>query len=300
MKLHRLLVAALSSVLAVGTVVGIGTTTAQAQEREQYYLSVGDSYAVGYQPNGDLTHGFAQQLLPKAKKRGYDLTLVNVACGGATTESILNRKGCSKDRRAVGAKSYYPLTQAQAAAQFLRRHRGEVALVTISIGGNDITACGRGVPDPIQCVTDTVVGINENVTTLARDLRKAAGKRVRIVGTTYPDVLLGQWVREPVDQTIAQLSVVAFRQFINPALKSAYSGADGEFVDVTRATGAYGPLDDLVTLPPYGQIPAPVAEVCRLTWFCQKGDIHARTKGYGVIADLIAKRLPRKSAPGNG
>jgi lysophospholipase L1-like esterase len=280
--------------------IGLGATTAQAKDREHYYLSVGDSYAVGYQPNGDLTHGFAQQLLPKAKKRGYDLTLVNLACGGATTESILNRKGCSKDRRAVGAKSYYPLPQARAAAQFLRRHRGDVALVTISIGGNDITACGRGVANPIQCVADTVTGINKNVTTLASKLRKAAGPKVRIVGTTYPDVLLGQWVREPVDKSIAELSVLAFRQFINPALKGAYTGVDGEFVDVTRATGAYGPLTDVVTLPPYGEIPVPVAEVCRLTWYCQKGDIHARTKGYGVIADLIAQRLPRKAAPGKG
>ncbi len=297
MRASRLLAAALS-----GAVIwGAGTVAAHAQGADpRYYLSVGDSYAVGYQPNGNLTHGFAQQLLPKARKRGHDLTLVNLACGGATTTSILNRKGCSKDRRAVGTKSYAPLTQTQAAARFLRNHRGDVELVTISIGGNDITACGRGVPDPIQCVADTVTGINTNVTELARTLRKAAGPKVRFVGTTYPDVLLGQWVREPVNKPIAQLSTLAFKQFINPALRSAYAKADGEFVDVTRATGAYGPLTDLTTLPPYGRIPVPVAEVCRLTWYCQKGDIHARTNGYDVIADLIAHRLPRKKIPGRG
>ena len=52
--------------------------------------------------------------------------------------------------------------------------------------------------------------------------------------------------------------------------------------------------------PPYGRIPVPVAEVCRLTWYCQKGDIHARTNGYRVIADLISRRLPRLAAPGRG
>ena len=160
MKASRLLAAALS-----GAVIwGAGTVAAHAQGADpRYYLSVGDSYAVGYQPNGNLTHGFAQQLLPKARKRGHDLTLVNLACGGATTTSILNRKGCSKDRRAVGTKSYAPLTQTQAAARFLRNHRGDVELVTISIGGNDITACGRGVPDPIQCVAQTVTGINTTI-----------------------------------------------------------------------------------------------------------------------------------------
>ena len=72
------------------------------------------------------------------------------------------------------------------------------------------------------------------------------------------------------------------------------------FVDVTRATGAYGTLEDLTVWPPYGRIPVPVAEVCRLTWYCQKGDIHARTNGYRVIADLISRRLPRLAAPGRG
>lgn len=295
----------MARVLALGVagavVGGIGVLPAPAQAApERYYLSVGDSYAVGYQPNGDLTHGFAQQLLPKAKKRGHDLTLVNLACGGATTSSILYRKGCGKQRRAVGTPSYAPLTQTQAAARFLRHHRGQVALVTVSIGGNDITACGRGVPDPIGCVAETVARINTNVTELAARLRKAAGPKVRIVGTTYPDVLLGQWVYEPVDKQIATLSILAFRQFINPSLRSAYAAAGGQFVDVTRATGAYGPLDEFTTLPPYGRIPVPVAKVCRLTWYCQKGDIHARTSGYGVIADLIARRLPRKVVPALG
>ena len=278
---------------------GAGATAAQADTHRQYYLSVGDSYALGYQPNGDLTHGFAQQLVPRAAKRGYDLTLVNVACGGATTESILYRKGCSKDRRPVGAKPYWPLTQTQAAARFLRKHRGDVKLVTVSIGGNDITSCASD-PDPITCVAETVARINTNVTRLAATLRKAAGKRVLIVGTTYPDVLLGQWVREPVNQSIARLSVLAFRQFINPALRQAYASADGEFVDVTRATGAYGSLERTTTFPPFGEIPVPVANVCRLTWYCQKGDIHAQTNGYRVIARMVAHRLPRKVAPGRG
>jgi len=86
------------------------------------------------------------------------------------------------------------------------------------------------------------------VTKLVKGLRKAGGKRVRIVGTTYPDVLLGAWVRPPVNQEIAKLSVIAFQSVINPALKSAYASANGKFVDVTAATGAYGSLDEMTTL----------------------------------------------------
>jgi len=38
----------------------------------------------------------------------------------------------------------------------------------------------------------------------------------------------------------------------------------------------------------------PVANVCRLTYYCVYRDIHARTGGYKVIAELIAKTLPRR------
>ena len=53
--------------------------------------------------------------------------------------------------------------------------------------------------------------ISENVTRIAARLRRAAGRKVRIVGTTYPDVILGQWVGENADPELAKLSVVAFK-----------------------------------------------------------------------------------------
>jgi len=64
------------------------------------------------------------------------------------------------------------------------------------------------------------------------------------------------------------------------------------FVDVTAATGAYGPFDTTV-LAPYGTIPTPVGRVCRLTFFCTLLDIHMTTAGYGLIARLEAAKLPR-------
>jgi hypothetical protein len=107
-------------------------------------------------------------------------------------------------------------------------------------------------------------------------------------------VILGQWVRPPVNQDLAKLSVVAFKSLINPALSDTYKAVGGRLVDVTKATGAYGSLEELTTLAPYGQIPVPVAKVCKLTWYCEKGDIHSRKSGYGVIADLIVATLPRR------
>jgi lysophospholipase L1-like esterase len=268
---------------------------ASAASKTEYYVSLGDSYAVGYQPGqGSTTEGFADQVVTKARKRGYSLKLVNFGCGGATTTSIIKAKGCARQARAIGGPGYGGRTQADAASRFLRAHRGQVTLVTVSIGGNDVTACARGGSDPVACVAGAVEGIKKNVGTLSKQLRSAAGKDVRIVGTTYPDVILGQWVREPVNQDLAKLSVVAFKSLINPALKATYGKVKGRLVDVTRATGAYGSLDEMTTLAPYGRIPVPVAKVCELTWYCSNGDIHSHKSGYGVIADLIVGTLPRR------
>jgi hypothetical protein len=33
-----------------------------------------------------------------------------------------------------------------------------------------------------------------------------------------------------------------------------------------------------------------VATVCALTWFCAKGDIHAKTPGYTLIGKLVVAR----------
>src|ERR1044072_5510675 len=68
-----------------------------AKAKPQYYVSLGDSYAAGYQrfsANEARTtrDGFAYPLFGKARKRGYELKLVNFGCGGETSASILKRK----------------------------------------------------------------------------------------------------------------------------------------------------------------------------------------------------------------
>ena len=266
-----------------------------ATVKPQFYVSLGDSYAAGYQPvprpKGATTrHGFAYQLVGEARKRGYNLKLVNFGCGGETTVSILTRtKKCTG--LGPGGVDYAGKTQAAAAERFVRTHRGQVGLVTVSIGGNDITFCA-GQPDPVACVGPALETVKANGAKLLKGLRKAAGPKTRIVGITYPDVILGQWLTG--NQELAKLSVVAFQSAINPALKAIYESVGGKFVDVTAASGAYTPLEQTTTLAPYGQIPAAVAEVCTLTYYCRYQDIHPKTSGYALIAKLIAATLPLK------
>jgi lysophospholipase L1-like esterase len=281
----------LTLMLCALAVAALAPAAAEAAAKpKKLYVSLGDSYATGVQDRGSTRKGYANQLLPAARRRGWNLKLVNFGCGGETSSSILERKSaCSGP--APGGQRYGGTTQVAAAERFLRRNRGKVALITVSIGGNDVTACAAQ-PDPVACVGPAVQTMEKNVRTLVKRLRKAAGKKVRIVGLTYPDVILGDWVRG--NQSLAELSVVAFRDFINPALKKQYESVKGSFVDVTAATGAYGSLDETTELAPYGVIPRPVAEVCQLTFYCETRNIHARSNGYKLIADLIAKTLPRR------
>lgn len=272
----------------------------------QFYVSLGDSYASGYQPPaagaaaGNTKEGFVYQLPAMAARRGWKLRVVNFACGGATTTSLLKQKDCAPPALGPGAGNYGGKTQIQAAEAFLKKNRRKVGLITVSIGGNDVTGCVREQATAIACVAGAIRPLGENVRTIARRLRKAAGPHVRIVGTTYPDVILGMLLT-PGGELLGRLSVDAFRSMINPTLANAYRAVGGTFVDVTAATGAYTPLDQTTTVEGLGTIPVAVAKVCDLTWFCAVQDIHARKSGYTIIADLVARTLPKngqRAAPG--
>jgi lysophospholipase L1-like esterase len=284
---------------ACAAILALAPAAAAGQPPKRLYVSLGDSYASGWQPTGvgqgrNTRNGFAYQVPALAARRGYRLVLVNFGCGDATTTSLIERKGCPPVALGPRGRASPRRTQLGAAERFLRTHRRRTALVSVSIGGNDVTACVRAA-DPVSCVATAATTIRRNVTTIARRLRRAAGRRVRIVGTTYPDVLLGAWVSgDPTSQSLAGLSVIAFQSLINPALRQAYRSARARFVDVTAASGAYTPFDRVTTLYPYGTVPVAVARVCELTYYCAFRDIHLRTDGYRLIADLVARQLPRR------
>ncbi len=282
---------------AVAGLLAVPSTAQAASKSPTYYVSLGDSYSVGYQPGLGATPGYTAFV---AQKTHY--TLANFGCGGATTTSLLSTIGCpDKLPHTAGAVPYPTTTQAAAAEAFLTAHKGHIGLITVSIGGNDVTSCAAKA-NPISCVASAVTTISSNVSTLATALRAAAGPRVPLIGLTYPDVILGTYVYPTQPPTasrisLAKLSVVAFRSLINPTLTKAYGSAGGVLVDVTAATGAYTSLARTVRLRPYGTIPVPVASVCTLTWFCSQGNIHATTKGYTLIGRLaVAKFVAMRRA----
>ena len=128
-----LLTMACLSVLGIVVVPGVSSAKAKVKAPEKYYLSLGDSYSVGYQPvplpDGAATVGFTGYAAKKLK-----LQLENFGCGGATTASLAGFTGV------CGVTGYGPPaatdaatipsgdSQVTAAEGFIAAHAGQVAL----------------------------------------------------------------------------------------------------------------------------------------------------------------------------
>ena len=120
-----------TKIVALVALVTVGTlalpTVAQARSRPSsptYYVSLGDSYSVGYQPGLGATPGYTAYVAARTR-----LKLVNFGCSGATTTSILDSLGCSivlPDT--IGGVTYPSTTQAAAAEAFITAHHGHIGL----------------------------------------------------------------------------------------------------------------------------------------------------------------------------
>src|ERR1700688_1064195 len=82
-----------------------------------YYLSLGDSYSVGYQPGLGATAGYTAYVAKKLK-----MQLENFGCGGAPPGSILTAIGCLESGfgpvAATNVAPYHSITQEAAAMAF--------------------------------------------------------------------------------------------------------------------------------------------------------------------------------------
>ncbi len=309
---------ALPLALSVGLAAAPGASQAtvpRAKQTPVYYVSLGDSYSVGFQPTAisptDPTGGTSGYTAYVAHRE--HLKLENFGCGGATTSSIVGRTGCG-DPAALHPVLYPTTTQEQAALAFIAAHPGQVGLITISIGGNDITGCTQSDPTTAAaCLTSADSRITTNLTGLVSSLNTgltSAGDKAKIVGLTYPDVILGAWVNPggAAAQTLAAESVQAFDLLVNPTLKSVYTSAvpNGIFVDVTNApyreatAGSDTPLTLTQKTKKFGLIPDAVHEICQLTYFCSLQNIHANTRGYRFIGKLIVAALQPMASTQDG
>src|SRR5205823_2305506 len=140
-----------------------------------YYVSLGDSLAVGVQPSTSgnsvrTNQGYADDLYNSVRSSRPGLQLVKFGCSGETTETMTRGGIC---RYANGS-------QLAAATAFLRAHRGSVAFLTIDMGANDVDACAPGGNVDAGCVLKGFSRIQAQLPDILQQLRTAGGSQLRI------------------------------------------------------------------------------------------------------------------------
>lgn len=290
---HRGVAAAVGFTLATA-LLGSGFATggppaAEARPRSGlppgvYYLSLGNSLAQGFQPIGGphtnepaagYRQGYPEQLLKLLRDGGRPrLRLVEMGCGGESTATMIAASRCRRDTG----------SQLGDAVEFLDAHPGEVALVTIDIGSNDIV---------LDCDADLACAFGQiatNLPVILATLRQHAGPDVPIVGMNYYSPFVTEWFGDPaLGQAAATLAVV-----FNDLLEGIYAAAGVPVADVETAF-AVTDFTTIVELRRVGPVPLSVHNACTLTWMCapppRGPDIHANTRGHAVIAEAFATVL---------
>ena len=263
--------------VAVWGVAGAAPTVAAPDAGPHYYLSLGDSLAFGYQPDlvaaGDLDaadyRGYAEDF---AAMRPH-LTLVNYGCPGETSGTMLAGHcpwpGTLHDPYG-GAPS-----QAAAALAFLRAHPGQVDLVSVDLGSNDLLAlvgrC-RTAPDPTACIT---AGVPTTLGTLA---------------TNY-GTLLAQI------RALAPNAQLVLFDYYNPLALSLpgsdeLTGVASGVVDRLATTFHASVADAFIAMNHDSGSPAEKAFLCSRTWECTTyANIHPTDLGYRALAIALLHAL---------
>jgi len=258
----------------------LGPPLARADNGVEYYLSLGDSLAVGEQPSNayfDTTNqGYADQLWRGRRTSDHGLVLVKLGCSGETTTSMVEGFpfGIRFPPPHGGALCHYRHgSQLADAVAFLERHRDQIAFVTIDIGANDVLSGGG------------VAAIEANLPLILTALHAAAGADVPIVGMNYYDPLLALIWFTTFD--LEALASEAQSDVLNGTLEGIYSS----FGDpVAKVDEAFANTD--LTIQPDG-LPLNVQRICEWTWICAAGNHHPNTDGYAVIAEAFDAELPQ-------
>jgi lysophospholipase L1-like esterase len=254
----------------------------------EYYVSLGDSLAAGYQPNvgHDTDVSYTDQLYAQLKQRDPDLVHIRLGCSGETTETMID-----------GGICHYPgaTSQLDAAVRFLRAHRGHVSYVTLDIGANDVDGCLKGGAVDLACALKGIATVAAQVPQITAALHHAGGGHPRYAAMNYYDPFLAVWLTGAAGQQAAkesaQLSVG-----LNGAIELGLRAGGFQLADVSTA---FSTLDftDQADLPGFGPVPLNVARICTWTWMCTPyEDIHANPTGHAVIAGLFRDlfRHPRR------
>lgn len=232
------------------------------------YLDLGDSVGMwnGNDSYPNLLAGYYRQDVPH-------LQLVNMACAGETTQSMMSGSVCAP----VGS-------QVRDAVAFLRSHRGEMALVTIDIGGNNVVGCA-GVPDPTTCVIRLLPVVKVQMTFILDARRLAAGPRVPIVGMNIFDPVLGDWLGPQATRAQAMAAVISVSK-LDSAMDAVYAAASSPVANIEGAFSSQNMVHFVASK--WGRVPVAVDKACALLDIeCIEG----QSEGFGDDPNVAGARV---------
>ena len=255
-----------------------------------YYLALGDSLSTG--GGADPGMGYVNDIENRLSQSIPGLQLVDLGCGGDSTTRMINGGLCH---------NYATGDQLGDAEAFLEAHPGQVAFVTIDVGGDDIVGCALSGTINQTCVSNALTAVASNMQTILGGLR-AAGGQVPIIGMNYYDPILSAWYSGawegggPPNPTLAEGSLSVLGS-LNSELEAAYQQYGARYADVADA---FASNDWAMTGSYMGTtLPQNVANICNWTHMCMTGggnpNIHTTDYGHSLIANAYEAVMPPPS-----
>lgn len=235
------------------------------------YLALGDSLTLGYQPNNDLTHGYDADLYEGllSQPGNTGLKLADMACVGETSSTMLgitrlgpNGAACQYAQYTTAGITTTP--QITQAVNILQAHPGQIKLITLSIGANDLLTLG--IHATMGQVLATLQQFSTNLDQILTTLRAQAGPNVKIIMMNY----FNPFVVVPGTNFIS-----LGEQLVNNVIATTARAHNVIVADVYTA---------------FNGTSNPKATICNLTWFCNLqylANVHPNTQGYKVIAGVF-------------
>lgn len=273
-RILGVVVAATALVLAPAAVSSAAPSASGSANAMGYYLALGDSLAAGYQPGqgDDKAGGYTGLVLDAIQATAPKTRLVNLACSGESTTTMVAGGVCSYDRG----------DQLDQALQFLHAHGRFTRVITVQIGANDVQRCVDRATLSIDfgCIQQGMADVATNLPMILGKLH-ADAPNAKVVVLNYYNPFLAAWT---IGNTKLALQSAALQATLNGIIATAAAVSGATVADVAFAFKS-------TDWSPAGGVPTNVAVICALTWMCSRFDIHANDEGYAVIAQTVVARL---------
>ena len=298
-SVRRLIALAAAGVMVLTLLPG----TAAAAGHESIYLSLGDSVAAGtQQPLPFTSRSFTDLLFRHLEKKAGFTQHAKVACPGDDTEEMLVGTGslCYAGGPLAGVSPHFAFgTQMASALDVIASNPGQVDLITITIGANDLLACDLDDPMVDVCVGAQLLQIGENFPEILATLM-AAAPGVPIVAMNYYNPNLALHITGP-----AGMAAAAATQDVTAVFNGTLEGIYGLFgvpvADVETKFKTFANRGN--------KYPTNVRTICRLTLMCERAgpdlvlsdydpvtagpqpDIHPSNAGYHRIFRAFVRTM---------